>query len=71
MGFFSARTASGEQGSGGDVVSRKLGFDGSGGQMRGKLIAGGCMTTSSYGLCLLFENFFERLGIEDAFRPAV
>ena len=70
MELFGARMASAGQDGGSDVLSRKLNPDGSGWRMRGKLVAGGCMTTFSRA-CLLFENFFEGLGVEDAFRPAV
>ena len=70
MRIFSARIVSGEQGRGGDVLNRKMDPDGPEGQMRGNFVAGGCMTTSS-NACLFFENFFERIGVEDAFRPAV
>jgi hypothetical protein len=62
-------TATGERGSDGDA-NRKLSLVGPEGRMRGNFVAGGCMTTSS-NACLFFENFFERFGVEDAFRPAV
>ena len=70
MGLFSARIDSAGQKGGGYVLGRKLSQDGVEGLRRGKLLTGGCHATSSHA-CLLFENFFECFGVEDAFRPAV
>ena len=58
MTLFGARMASKGLWAGGDAVGWKLRLRASGGQVRGKFVAGGCMTTSSHGLGLFFENFF-------------
>lgn len=71
MTLFGARMASKGLWAGGDAMGWKLRLRASGGQVRGKFVAGGCMTTSSHGLGLFFENFFEGLGVENAFSPAV